>query len=519
MIRDLQKNRIKQFLISIKEPWKVLVLDSRTQDIISPLIKMNELRDCGVTSHFLISQKRYKISATPAVYFVSEIDKISQDVIEDLYSVYYINCINSIKIRSLEKMGHELSSRGLALRVASVYDQFLDFVSLQEDFFSLEFQDSFINRQDTDLLRRTVVSLLSVFVTLEGIPMIYSRDDTSRSIARMLREKIKGTNIIKKTPKRPLLVLVDRDYDIVSPIQHVWSYSALIDDLLGIRSNKVVLNKDSTKVYDLDPTDPIWKANRNEYFPLVVERVDKEFVEYKKEMALRSIDSRSDKKTIQEALEKAPELAKKNESVNAHISMCLEMVEIVKKRSIDDFYKIEKSGYSSEELISISEKGEDIDILRLALSISSSKEDLAEALLKKRNIKSSALEYFRKNSTATATANSFSGMVGNIVGNIKKLLPVKETSPISELVESVYNKIKNQQYSREDLVDPLDINNIFLNEISSIVVFSVGGATYSELKTLKVLEEKLKLPIIYGGTEVLNAAEFIRQIELASSHQ
>lgn len=508
MIRELQKKRIKDFLMNIKEPWKVLVLDNRTQDILSPLIKLNELRDCGVTSYFLVSQKRFRISGTSAVYFIQDIDRVAEDVLNDLYNMFYINCVTSIKIRALEKLGYELSSKGLALRVGGVYDQFLDFVSLQDDLFSLEFQDSYINKNDTDLMRRTVVSLLSVFVTLDGIPMIYCNDETSKSIGRMLSDKIKGTNIIKKKNKRPLLIIVDRDYDIVAPIQHVWSYSALINDLLGIRSNKVELKE---KKFELDPTDQIWRTNRNEYFPLVVERVDKEFVEYKKEMALRSIDSRSDKKTIQEALEKAPELAKKNESVNAHISMCLEMVDIIKNRSIDDFYKIEKSGYTNDELMNISEKGDDMDVLRLALSISKD-EDLAEAMLKKRNIKSSAVAYFKKFRKSCKTS-TFSSVFSGIVGNVQKFLPVREKSPMSDLVESVYDKVKSQQYDRKDFIDPTDLNNIYLNEISSIVVFSVGGCTYSELKTLKVLEERLKLPIIYGGTEVLNAKEFIRQIE------
>ncbi|EOB12306.1 SEC1 family transport protein SLY1 [Nosema bombycis CQ1] len=525
---QIQDERIDEV---IGRTGEVLILDKRSQDIISPLIKLNELRDCGVTSYFLINQKRNKIESTPAIYFISNnnINSILNDI--DLYSNFHINCVTSIKIRDLEKLGYELSSKGLGLRIGSVYDQFLDFISLQDDLFSLEIKDSYILKENTDLLINTVLSLLSVFVTLEGIPLIYCKDD--KTIGKMLSDKIKGTNIIKNNEKRPLLIIVDRDYDIITPIQHVWSYSALIHDLLGIEKNKVMgskggkddgsnlgkdnLSKDNLNNnitnFNLDPSDKIWKLNSNEYFPLVVERVDKEFVDYKKEMALRSLDSRSDKKTIQEALEKAPELAKRNESVNSHISICLEMVDIIKNRNIDDFYKIEKSGFTNEEILEISEKGNDLDILRLGLSIYQKDKEISEAIIKKRNLKDydEVIKFFKSKNPVIVEDNKFilKSVVSGIVGNVKRLLPEKEKSPISELVEEIYYKIKNEKY--EEIIDPIKNSN--KDDVSSIVVFTLGGSTYSELKTLKILEEKIKIPIYYGGTEILNACEFIRQIK------
>lgn len=35
--------------------WKVLVYDTTGQEIISPLLKVNELRECGVTVHMYVS--------------------------------------------------------------------------------------------------------------------------------------------------------------------------------------------------------------------------------------------------------------------------------------------------------------------------------------------------------------------------------------------------------------------------------------------------------------------------------
>lgn len=512
MLRELQKLKILSFLKLQENPWKILILDDRTQQIISPLIKIRELRDLGITSYFLISTKRYKISSTPAIYFVSSIQNIPSDIFEELYSEYFIHCVNTIKRKDLEKVALTLSKQGLGLKVKCVYDQFVDFVSLQDDFFSFEIKNSFLEMNNTDMWRQFVFCLMSIFVTLESIPLIFTTDEISNNIGKMLSDKIKGTNIIKKHVKRPVLILINRNYDVFTPVQHVWSYSALMNDLLGLESNKI---KIKDKIYDLDPSDPLWKDNRNEYFPLVVEKVEKALLEYKKEMALRSIDSKSDKKAIQKTLEKAPELAKKNESVNAHISICLEMVDIIKNRNIDEFYRIEKSGYNEEELMSISEKGEESDILRFALNIINSKDgDLAEAMLKKRKVQTNILNFFKQfRPKTTIEKSTFSNVVSSIMGNVQKFLPLKEKSPISDLIENIYYSIRSQNYGNYDVIDPVGGNLLRINDVSCLVVCVLGGCTYQELKTLKILEDKLKIPIIYGGTEVLNSKSFLEQVE------
>lgn len=509
MLRELQKSRILSFLNSHTNPWKILILDTHTQSILSPLFKIKELRECGITSYFLISNTRYPISNTPAIYFVSNIDEISQDVINNLYSDYHIHSPNTIKRKDLEKLAITLSKKGLGLKISQITDQYVDFISLQNDFFTFNMIDSYILKEDISGWRQIVQSLVSICSTLGGVPLLCSTDEMTYTISKMIEEKTINNQIFsnsdnKFTTKKPLVILINRDYDIFSPIQHVWSYSALMDDLLNLDNNKINI-KD--KIYDLDPSDPLWKDNRNEYFPLVVERVEKSLIEYKKEMALRSIDSKSDKKSIQDTLEKAPELAKKNESVNAHISICLEMVEEIKNRNIDEFYKLEKTGYSEEDLMIISEKGSDEDILRLALSIINKDTEVAEAMLKKRNIKSDVIEYFKQYRTKTTIEKSkLSNVVSSILGNVQKFLPVKEKSPISDLVENVWNNLCSSNYK---LLGSFNDKK----EVSCVVVCMIGGCTYSELKTLKILEEKIKIPIIYGGTEVLNARRFIEQVE------
>ncbi|KCZ76451.1 hypothetical protein H311_02550, partial [Anncaliia algerae PRA109] len=71
MIYTAQKERILTFLnINDTSPWKILILDEKTQEILGPLIRVNELRDLNITSHFSIASKRYPIKDVAAIYFL-----------------------------------------------------------------------------------------------------------------------------------------------------------------------------------------------------------------------------------------------------------------------------------------------------------------------------------------------------------------------------------------------------------------------------------------------------------------
>ena len=50
--------------------WKVLIYDKLGQEIISPLLKVNEIRENNVTVHLPLVKERYPIPDVPAVYFV-----------------------------------------------------------------------------------------------------------------------------------------------------------------------------------------------------------------------------------------------------------------------------------------------------------------------------------------------------------------------------------------------------------------------------------------------------------------
>ncbi|RHY30492.1 hypothetical protein DYB32_004277 [Aphanomyces invadans] len=88
------------------EQWKVLVYDNFCRDIISPILKLHELRKKGVTLHMLLDSDREEIPDVPAIYFVqpttANLQRIIQDCTKELYSSMHLNFVSPIPRDKLE---------------------------------------------------------------------------------------------------------------------------------------------------------------------------------------------------------------------------------------------------------------------------------------------------------------------------------------------------------------------------------------------------------------------------------
>lgn len=477
MLRTLQKQKLIKMLSPENPPFKILILDNVTQEILGSILKLSDLRDAGVSVHLLASMARTSIKDAPAFYFISSTEPIERDLSMDLYGSYYLNSSFAFKRSDLEKMAAVASERQIAPKVQSVFDQFLQFVSIQDDMFSLNIENSFIRRGEDAFLRYSVAGLMSVFCTLNEMPFIVTNE---RELGRMLEQKIKSTKVIKGGVKKTLLIILNRDFDVATPVKHVMGYVELIHDIFNIKLNKA-------DNINIDTDSEFYKANMFLDFSEVASTVESELHSYKKELALRSLNEKSDKKQIHAALESAPHLQKKSEIVNSNLTLCSKILDQVKSRKLDDFYHMEEN-FDPNEIMELCNHGNHNDILRLCIQLIGSKNaDLIDPILQKRKINSGIVSYFLR-------------MIKNEQGlgaKVRSFL-FKKSLPIYTQVENIFLQVKSQNFDGLETYDP-SYTGIYQSEISRVIVYINGGATYSELKSLKELEKVMKIPIILGG--------------------
>uniref|UniRef100_A0A6Q2XXC1 Sec1 family domain-containing protein 1 n=1 Tax=Esox lucius TaxID=8010 RepID=A0A6Q2XXC1_ESOLU len=394
--------------------WKVLIYDRFGQDIISPLLAVKELRDMGITLHLLLHSDRDPIPDVPAIYFVmpteENIDRICQDLRNQLYESYYLNFISAISRSKLEDIASAALSANAVSQVTKVFDQYLNFITLEDDMFILCNQNKelisyhAINKpdiMDTDMeaIMDTIVdSLFCFFVTLGAVPIIRCpRGNAAEMVAvkldKKLRENLRdarnslftGDNMgaSQFSFQRPLFVLADRNLDLATPLHHTWTYQALVHDVLDFHLNRVSMDesvgseaspagarpkKKNKKSYDLTASDKFWQKHKGSPFPEVAESVQEELDTYRAqedevkrlksimglegedEGAISSISMSDNTAKLTSAVSSLPELLEKKRLIDLHTNVATAVLDHIKSRKLDVYFEYEEKLMSKSTL-------------------------------------------------------------------------------------------------------------------------------------------------------------------------
>eukprot|EP00878_Enallax_costatus_P003254 GHUV01003457.1.p1 GENE.GHUV01003457.1~~GHUV01003457.1.p1 ORF type:complete len:653 (+),score=212.17 GHUV01003457.1:296-2254(+) len=412
------------------ELYKVLILDKFCKDIIAPLLRVSELRTQGVTLHLLLEQERQQIPDAPAVYFVQptaeNIDRIVQDAAQQLYDIMHINFVTTAPSRLLEQLATSAIKANAVGKIAKIFDEYLSFIALEPTFFSLGLPDCYLQLNDPSAkdsqieaaVNQIVDGLFSVLVTLGVVPIIRcpkggAAEHVAAALESRLRDHLKarsnlfseGTSALAATLSRPLLVIFDRNFDLSVMLQHCWSYKPLVQDILGLKLNRVALAPDTSglppgasllpqhqkKGYDVDDKDFFWEAAGALPFPKVAEEVESQLQRYK--AAVDEINSKTagngaeadgvlldhdellkrNTQNLMSAVSSLPELQEKKKVLDKHTNLATALLTAIKNRGLDGFYNLEEDLLTGKAdtgaLIKLLQgaKGSSEDKLRLAL--------------------------------------------------------------------------------------------------------------------------------------------------------
>uniref|UniRef100_A0AAX7U566 Sec1 family domain-containing protein 1 n=1 Tax=Astatotilapia calliptera TaxID=8154 RepID=A0AAX7U566_ASTCA len=361
--------------------WKVLIYDRFGQDIISPLLSVKELRDMGITLHLLLHSDRDPIPDVPAIYFVmpteENIDRICQDLRNQLYESYYLNFISAISRSKLEDIASAALAANAVTQVTKVFDQYLNFITLEDDMFILCHQN------------KELISYHGA-VPIIRCPRGNAAEMVAVKLDKKLRENLRDARNSLFTGdsmtagqfsfQRPLFVLVDRNVDMATPLHHTWTYQALIHDVLDFHLNRVVMEegmgaepsagarpkKKSRKTYDLTAADKFWQKHKGSPFPEVAESVQEELDTYRAQedevkrlksiMGLEgedegAISMLSDNTAkLTSAVSSLPELLEKKRLIDLHTNVATAVLDHIKSRKLDVYFEFEEKLMSKSTL-------------------------------------------------------------------------------------------------------------------------------------------------------------------------
>ncbi|MFS7974251.1 putative sec1-like protein [Helianthus anomalus] len=535
---------------------KVLILDSQTVSVVSVVYSQSELLQKQVFLVELvdsISMSKESMSHLKAVYFLRPTSENIQHFKRQLakprfgeYNLFFSNMLNTTQLHILaDSDEHEV--------VQQVQEFFADFVALDPYHFTLNTPSNHMYMLpavvDPPKLQtycdRIVDGIAAIFLALKRRPVIrYSRtSDIAKRIAheasKLMYQQESGLFDFRRTEISPLLLVIDRRDDPVTPLLNQWTYQAMVHELIGIKDNKVDLGnvgKDpqQQEVVLSSEQDAFFKANMYENFGdigMSIKRMVDDFQQVAK--------SNQNIQTIEDMakfVDNYPEYRKMQGNVSKHVTLVTEMSKIVEERKLMLVSQTEQElacnggqGAAFEAVTNLlnNESVSDMDRLRLVMlyALRYEKESPVQLMQLFNKLASRSPKYKPGLVQFLLKQAGVDRRTGDLYGNRDILNIARNMARGLKGVENVYTQHQPLLFQTmesitkgrlRDLDYPFVGNHFQQGRPQEVVIFIVGGTTYEESRSV-ALQNSLNSGIrfILGGSTLLNSKRFLKDLEEA----
>ena len=333
---------------------KVMVMDKETTSIVSMVYSQSEIIQKEVYLCELLSTKgRETMKHLSAICFLRPTRENVQLLCDELrspkysaYSLYFSNVISKSAVKQLaEADDHEV--------VKDVKEFYGDYIAVSQHLFSFNLSPA-LNSSGSwrgDVFDRTSVGLLSVLLALKKNPLI--RYSATSKAAHHLAESItrgiarEGELFSFRRPDvAPLLLILDRRDDPVTPLLNQWTYQAMVHELLGVKNNRVDLSKapgisrDLHEVVMSSEQDDFYRENMYLNFGEIGANIKVLAEEFQaKQKGHKKIESIADMKAF---VENYPEFKKLSGAVMKHVAVISELSRIVSEQDVMKVSELEQ---------------------------------------------------------------------------------------------------------------------------------------------------------------------------------
>ncbi|XP_074113197.1 vacuolar protein sorting 45 [Cotesia typhae] len=545
---------IKHYITRMTEEsgpgMKVLLMDKQTISIVSLVYSHSEIlmKEVYLFDKIDAQVRGEELRHLKCIVFIrptkENVALLCNELRNPKYGIYYIYFSNIIPKADIKLLAESDEQEV----VREVQEYYADYLAINPHLFSIGINSCAEGLTWNPVnLHRSCEGIISVLLSIRKCP--YIRYQSSSEMAKRLSEKIrevliKESNSFKfRQESDPLLLILDRRDDPVTPLLNQWTYQAMVHELLGINNNRVDLSHIQGISKELQ--EVVLSAEHDEFYAEAmylnfgeIGQTIKELMEefQRKAKKHQKVESIADMKNFVEAY---PLFKKMSGTVSKHVTVVGELSNLVGNHNLLEVSETEQElccqNEHSNQLHKIKKllnnpKVRDIDATRLVMLYALHYEKhtnneigtLVE-MLKKREVPEkytklvySILEYsginqrqsnlFDREAVAKITKKLFKGLSG--VENIY----TQHNPLLSETLEDlIKGKLNTQTF-------PYLGQITMTKRIQDVIVFIIGGATYEEsLAVHNLNKQNPSVKIILGGTTVHNFESFCNEIISATT--
>ncbi|CAN1234863.1 Vacuolar protein sorting-associated protein 45 homolog [Linum perenne] len=505
---------------------KVLILDSQTVSIVSVVYSQSDLL-----------QKE--------VFLVEMVDTItkSKESMTHLKAVCFLRPTSE----NIQYLRRQLASPRFG-------EYHLYFVALDPYHFSLNIPSNHMYMLPAvvdpsglqNFCDRVVDGIAALFLALKRRPAIrYQRtSDAAKRIAqqsaKLMYQKESGLFDFRRGEVSPLLLILDRRDDPVTPLLTQWTYQAMVHELIGIQDNKVDLrgigksSKDQQEVVLSSEQDGFFKINMHENFGDIgmnIKRMVDDFQQVaKSNQNIQTIDD------MAKFVENYPEYRKMHGNVSKHVTLVTEMSKIVEERKLMLVSQTEQElacnggQVAAIEAVANLIKNEsisDFDRLRLVMlyALRYEKESPVQLMQLFNKLSSRSAKYKPGLVQFLLKQAGMDRRTGDLFGNRDFLNIARNMARGLKGVENVYTQhqpLLSQTMESiikgrvRDVDYPFVGNHYQQARPQEVIIFIVGGTTYEESRCVALANAvNPGIRFTLGGSVVLNSRRFIKDLEEA----